>query len=475
VSLGADSDLAYAGPLELAGLVRARELSARELIELSLTRIERLNPPLNAFREVLSDLALMSAAQIDSGAPQSGGALAGVPLAIKDDMPLAGHAMSRGARSASPPQPADAEALRRLRQAGAIPVGITRVPELMLMPWTASSAGGVTRNPWHLDRTPGGSSGGSGAAVAAALVPAAGGSDGGGSIRIPAACCGLVGLKPTRGRVSSQPLGDGWLGLSTYGALARTVRDSALLLDVMHGSAAGDRYTVAPPSGTFLDAARRPPASPLRIAISTALPPGVLARLSADQRRAFDQTARLLEELGHHVSERDPQYGAVSLHFMLSYLRGAADEFATLAQPELAERSTRQLAALGRRLVPERRREWLLAARPRVTVRIARLWEQCDVLLTPGLASTAIAAEGAHGKSGPRALLLAGRFMPWFPAFNLTGQPAISLPPGVGADGLPLSVQLVGRHGEEQTLYSLAGQIEAARPWAGERPPLAVL
>ncbi len=475
MSRAQDNDLAFAGPLELARMVRSRELSARELVELFLARIDRLNPRLNAFREVLDDLALSTAAQIDAGAPEAGGPLAGVPLAIKDDMPLAGHTMTRGSRSPSPPQGADAEALRRLRQAGAIPVGITRVPELMLMPWTASSAGGVTRNPWNPERTPGGSSGGSGAAVAAALVPAAGGSDGGGSLRIPAACCGLVGLKPTRGRVSAQPLGDGWLGLSTYGALARTVADSALLLDAMQGSTAADRYTLAPPSGSFLDAARTPPARPLRVAISKALPPGVIARLSADQRRAFDQTARLLEELGHHVSERDPHYGAVSLHFTQSYLRGAADEFATLAQPELAERSTRQLAALGRRLVPERRRERLLAARPRVTVRIAALWEEYDVLLTPGLASTAIAAEGAYGRSGLQALLVASRFMPWFPAFNLTGQPAISLPAGFGSDGLPLSVQLVGRHGDELTLYSLAGQIEAARPWAADRPPLAVL
>ncbi len=475
MSRAEQNELAFAGPLQLARLVRERELSARELVELFLARIDRLNPRVNAFREVLHDLALTTAAQIDAGALEAGGALAGVPLAIKDDMPISGRTMTRGSRSASAPQPADAEALRRLRRAGAIPLGVTRVPELMLTPWTASAAGGVTRNPWDLERTPGGSSGGSGAAVAAALVPAAGGSDGGGSIRIPAACCGLVGMKPTRGRVSAQPLGDGWLGLSTYGALARTVADSALLLDVMQGAAAGDRYTLAPPAGTFLDAAQAPPEQPLRIAVSTALPPGAFARLSADQHRAFDQTARLLEELGHHVGEADPHYGSVSLQFMQTYLRGAADEFATLSQPELAERSTRQLAVLGRRLVPERRRERLLELRPRVTVRIARLWERYDVLLTPGLASTAIDAAGAYGKSGVAALLTAGRFMPWFPAFNLTGQPAVSLPAGFGSDGLPLSVQLVGRHGDERTLYSLAGQIEAARPWAADRPPLAVI
>ncbi len=178
--------------------MREREISARELVELSLARIERIDPRLNAFRETLHDLALTTAAQMDGGAMEGRGVLAGVPIAIKDDMPFGGHAMTRGSKSPAQPQASDAEPLRRLREAGAIPIGITRVPELMLFPWTASDAGGVTRNPWQLSRTPGGSSGGSAAAVAAGLVPAAGASDGGGSIRIPAACCGLVGMKPTR-------------------------------------------------------------------------------------------------------------------------------------------------------------------------------------------------------------------------------------------------------------------------------------
>jgi amidase len=475
VSREEQNELAFAGPLELARRVRARELSARELVELYLARIERIDPRLNAFRQVLPEEALTAAAQIDGGALEGTGPLAGVPIAVKDDMPFGGHVMTRGSRSPAQPQSSDAEPLRRLRHAGAIPIGITRVPELMLSPWTASDAGGVTRNPWDLTRTPGGSSGGSAAAVAAGLVPAAGASDGGGSIRIPAACCGLVGMKPTRGRVSSQPLGDGCLGLATFGALARTVADSALLLDVMHGSAPGDQYSVAPPRGTFLEAARTPPVIPLRIAISSKLPPGAFARLSADQRRAFDQTARLLSELGHQVSEHDPDYGMVALEFIQSYLRGAHEEFATLERPDLAERSTRQLAAIGGRLVPARRRDRLLGRRPQTIARITRLWSDHDVLLTPGLASTAISAEGAHGRSALKSLDRAGRFIPWFPVFNLTGQPAISLPAGFGSDGLPLSVQLVGASGAEETLYALAGQIEAARPWAGDRPPIAAL
>ncbi|MDE3131677.1 MAG: amidase, partial [Acidobacteriota bacterium] len=282
-------------------------------------------------------------------------------------------------------------------------------------------------------------------------------------------------MKPTRGRVSSEPLGTYALGLATYGPLARTVADSALLLDVMQGAVAGDEYTVAAPQGTFLAAAQTPPASPLRVAISAKLPPGILTRLSADQRRAHDQTARLLAELGHHVVERDPEYGLASLEFIQAFLRAAHEELATLERPDLTERSTRQLAAIGGRLVSPARRVKLLAKRPATTARIAKLWNEFDVLLTPGLARTAIAAEGGYGRSGPLAFEQAARFVPFFAAFNLTGQPAISIPAGFGADGLPLSVQLVGRHGDEETLYSLAGQLEAARPWAGERPPLAEL
>jgi amidase len=475
VSRANDNELAFAGPLKLAELVRSREVSARELVELFLARIDRIDSRIGAFRLTLADEAYTAASQIDAGALEGNGPLAGVPIAVKDDMPYGGHEMTRGSKSPARPQVSDAEALRRLRAAGAIPIGITNVPELMLFPWTASDANGITRNPWDLTRTPGGSSGGSAAALAAGLVAAAGASDGGGSIRIPAACCGLVGMKPTRGRVSAQPLGSAWLGLATYGALARTVRDSALMLDAMHGVAPGDEYATAPPFGTFLAAAQAPPAKPLRIAVSRKLPLGTLARLSPDQALAFDQTARLLEELGHHVVERDPDYGLVSLEFIQTYLRGAHEEFQTVDDTSQVEASTRQVAALGGKLVPRRRRSALLARRQHTTARITKLWDQVDVLLTPGLATTAIAAEGAYGKSAAVALDKAGRFMPWFPVFNLTGQPAISLPAGFGSDGLPLSIQLAGRLGGEETLYSLAAQIEATRPWASERPSIGVL
>jgi amidase len=463
----ADQELAFAGPSALAKLVRQHEVKPRELVELCLSRIESIDPQLNAFRIVLAEEALAEADAL--AGDRAAGPLAGVPIAIKDDMPVGGQSITRGCRSYGSPEPADGELVRRLRAAGAIPIAVTNVPELMIFPWTASAANGVTRNPWNTERTPGGSSGGSAAAVASGMVPCATGSDGGGSIRIPAACCGLVGMKPTRGRVSSQPAAEGWLGLSTYGALARTVADSALLLDAIHGSLPDDLYEAPPFTGSYFEAAATPPAR-LRIATSRKLPPGALARLSADQRGAWERTGALLGELGHEVVERDPAYGMAGIEFTQMWLRGIYEESSHVPDHDQLERSTSQLVATGRRLVPDRRREKLLAGRAVRTARVLELWQEVDVLLMPVLTTTAIAAEGAYGKSAPLAYDRASRFMPHCPLFNLTGQPAIAVPAGFGADGLPLSVQLVGRPGAEDLLYSLAGQIETARPWAQHRP-----
>jgi len=461
----AEQDLAFAGPGALADRVRRREVSPRELVELFLVRIEAIDPKLNAFRVAMADEALAAAQTMSS----PDGPLAGVPIAIKDDTPVAGQSVTRGSRSFRPPEAADGEVVRRLRAAGAIPVGITNVPELMIFPWTASAANGVTRNPWDSTRTPGGSSGGSAAAVASGMVPCATGSDGGGSIRIPAACCGLVGMKPSRGRVSTQPFREGWLGLSVFGALARTVSDSALLLDTIHGSMPGDADSAPLFSGSYVQAAATPPGR-LRIAASRKLPPGVLARLSSDQRGAWERTGAVLAELGHEVIERDPSYGLAGIEFTQMWVRGIYEESRGVPDRSRLERSTRQLVAAGRRLVPSRRREKLLAQRPARIARVLELWNEIDVLLMPVLTTTAIAAEGAYGKSAPVAIERASRFIPFNPLSNLTGQPSIAVPAGFGADGLPLSVQLVGRPGAEDLLYSLAGQLETARPWAHHRP-----
>lgn len=462
----ADEDLAFLGPAALADLVRRGELHPRELVEFSLRRIEALDPRLNTFRTILADEALAAA-----DAASREGRLAGVPVAVKGNTPVAGQPTMRGSRSYGPPERGDAEVVRRLRAEGAIPVGITTVPELMIWPWTASDASGVTRNPWDPRRTPGGSSGGSAAAVAAGIVPGATGSDGGGSIRIPAACCGLVGMKPTRGRVSTHPAAQDWLGLSTFGPLARKVRDSALLLDVMHGRVDGDRYDVPAFEGSYAEAATRPPGR-LRIAVSKKLPSGLIAKLSGDQRGALDRTAALLAELGHELVERDPAYGAVGPVFTQTWLRAIYETSLQVPDRSKLERVTRRLAATGR-LVPDwQARRLQHEARARTSARILALWDEVDVLMTPVLASTAIAAEGGYGRGTLAAFNTAARFMPWTPPFNVTGQPAIALPAGFGEDGLPLSVQLVGRIGAEDLLYSVAGQIEVAAPWSDRRPAI---
>jgi amidase len=468
MSTTTDQEVAFVGPLALAEMVRTRQVQPRELVELFLRRIEQINPRLNAFRTTFPEQALADA----DAMTEPSGMLAGVPIAVKDDLRVAGQTTTIGSRSYGPPNSADSEAVRRLRAAGAIPIGITNVPELTIFPWTATDANGITRNPWDPTRTPGGSSGGSAAAVAAGLVAAATASDGGGSIRIPAACCGLVGMKPTRGRVSMQPRTQGWLGLAVLGGLARTVADSALLLDVMHGPAAGDTYTAPPFDASYLDAAATPPGR-LRVAISRKVPPGLIAKVSSDQRRAWERTADLLRELGHDVVERSPDYKLAQLDFVQMWFRGIYDESLEVPDRTKLEKLTRQMAGAGRHLVSDRRRDKLLAKRAATTARILTLWDEVDVLLTPGLATTPIAADGGYGRSAPVAIDKAGRFTPFTAPFNLTGQPAIALPAGFASDGLPLSVQLVGRHGAEDTLYSLAGQIEAARPWADRRPPLA--
>ncbi len=463
-----DDQVIFSGAGAMAAMVRSREVHPRELVELCLRRIEALNPRLNAFRVVMAEQALAEAQEREGHE----GLLAGVPIAVKDDLPVAGQSVSRGSRSMPAPEQTDSEVVRRLRAAGAIPIGITNVPELMIFPWTATAANGVTRNPWDTSRTPGGSSGGSAAAVAAGLVPVATGSDGGGSIRIPAACCGLVGLKPGRGRVPMAPLREGWLGLSVFGGLARTVADSALVMDAIHGALPSDLDPAPSFTGSYAEAAAREPGR-LRIAVSRKVAPGLIARVSADQRGAWEQMATVLSGLGHEVVGRDPNYGTIQIEFLQTWLRGIYEESLLVPDRSQLETLTKEMAGAGRIFVPERRRDALRAKRARTIARILALWDEVDVLMTPGLATTAIRAEGGYGQHLPLAIDRAGRFTPFTAPFNVTGQPAISIPAGIGSDGLPLSVQLVGRPGAEDMLYSLAGQIETARPWADRKPALA--
>jgi amidase len=467
-------DLAYAGIARQAELIAAGEISSRELVDLYLARIERLDVKLNAFRVVFGERARLEADQADArrGAGGDAGArpLLGVPIAVKDDIDVAGELTPYGTNAQDTPARADAEVVRRLREAGAVIIGKTNVPELTLWPFTETVTFGTTRNPWDSQRAPGGSSGGSAAAVAAGLVGAALGSDGGGSIRIPAAWCGLFGLKPQRGRVSMAPRARGWHGLSVNGVLTRSVADSALFYDVASGSIDVDSDRAPAPVIPFASAAATPP-GPLRIAYSTRVPLGIISSLDADARRALEETIATLRSLGHEVSERDPDYGADAIPaFLVRYLRGAHDDAAALEHPERLERRTRAVARLGG-LIPRALLERSLAGEAELARRLGAVLEDNHVLLTPSAATSPPRIGQLQGRGALWTLNVVAGWVPYNGVWNLTGQPAASVPAGFGADGLPRGVQLVGRAGDETTLLSLAGQLEAARPWAQQRPP----
>ena len=329
-------ELAFAGVARQAEMVRSGLVTPRELVETALERIETLDPHLNAFRVVFAEQALREADAAGArGAGRAKRPLLGVPIAVKDDTPVAGTSRTRGSHAHGGPEPEDAEIVRRLRAAGAIVIGITRTPELAAWPFTETVAGGITRNPWDPQRTPGGSSGGSAAAVSAALVPGATASDGAGSIRIPAACCGLFGLKTSRGVVPTAPYEEFFGGLSVFGVLTRNVADAALLYEVVSGR-------------PFIAAAQQPPPARLRIALATRIPPGSSARLDSEWRAAAEHTAELLRSLGHEVFEREPAIGPVGLNVVARYLAQIAAEADELEQPERLERRTRGLVRLGK-------------------------------------------------------------------------------------------------------------------------------
>jgi amidase len=463
-------ELAYAGISHQAESIAAGEVSSRELVELYLERIARHDVRLNAFRVVLSERALLEADQAD-GRRAAGDrrALLGVPIAVKDDVDVAGETTAYGTNAHGGPVAADAEVVRRLREAGAVILGKTNVPELTLWPFTETATFGATRNPWDLQRAPGGSSGGSAAAVAAGLVGAALGSDGAGSIRIPAAWCGLFGLKPQRGRVSMAPRRRPWYGLSVNGVLTRSVADTALFHDVASGAIEGEQDSVPAPARPFAQSAATPP-GPLRIAWSKSVPLGVISKLDPDAERALAETVELLRGLGHSVEERDPAYGADTiLSVVTRYLRGAHDDAAALPHPERLERRTRGMARLGG-LIPAAVLERSLKSEAELAARINKVLEDHDVLLTPAVAALAPAIGRLQGRGAIWTLNTVGGWVPYNGVWNLTGQPAASVPAGVTAAGFPLAVQLVGGAGQEGLLLSLAAQIEAERPWAQRRP-----
>jgi amidase len=453
------TELAYAGLARQAELIRAGEVSPAELVDVCLERIERIDPKLNAFRVVFAERARAEAQQ---AAGRSGAGddrpLLGVPVAIKDNIDIAGELTTDGSGAYGAPAERDAEMVRRLREAGAIVIGKTHLPELAIFPVTESDAWGITRNPWDPERTPGGSSGGSGAAVAAGLAGAGLATDGGGSIRIPAACCGLVGLKTQRGRVPLGPHTEHWHGLSVAGSVTRHTADTGLWLDVV----AGDDQ--------FARAASSPPER-LRIAVSTK-PYDPLAKVKEPVRDAVHRTAGILRSLGHDVHERDPDYGWLLPLFFPRWAHGITEDVDAMARPEALEPRTRRIAALGR-VLGERSVRWARAREEERARQINAVFEHCDVLLTPTIPHPPDVA-GYYARAGTVASInRAAGTTPFTVPWNVTGQPAMSIPgPGAGADGVPLAVQLIGRPSDEATLISLAAQLEAEIGWPERRPPV---
>jgi amidase len=459
-------EIAYASAATQARMVGDGTITAPELLEIHLDRISRLNPKLNAYRVVLTDSARTAAVTAQEFVGRREGTervplLLGVPVAVKDDLDVAGEVTTRGTMAHGAVATQDAEVVRRLRAAGAIIIGKTAVPELCMWPFTETLSFGPTRNPWDTDRAPGGSSGGSAAAVAAGLATLALGSDAGGSIRNPATWCGLYGIKPQRGRVPTAPDDDAWYGLGVVGPLTRTVQDAALFLDATTS-------TPAPIRGFAAAAARSP--GRLRIAISTKRPPPLLGPVGEAQRAAVREAGELLRELGHIVVFRDPDYpAAATASFLPRYLRTIHDNVTTMPHPERLEGRTRAMARMGG-LVSDRQIAALRRAEAGLTDRVQRIFDDVDVLITPGTAAgpSRIGAYQRRGAFGTLALALSG--VPYHAVFNVTGQPAAAIPWGLDHDGIPLSLQLVGRACDEATVLALSTQIETARPWNHRRP-----
>jgi amidase len=462
---------------DLAAHVRGGELSAREVVSSALERIEALEPTLNAFIEVDADRALATADAIEPGDERP---FAGVPIAIKANVPVAGLTMNFGSKFLGDHRPGhNAYLVRRLQEAGFVIVGITNMPEFGILPTTEPRHTGPTRNPWDTDRTPGGSSGGAAAAVASGMLPVAHGNDGGGSLRIPASCCGLVGLKPSRGRVSRGPdLGDSYL--ASDGVLTHTVRETAMMLDVLSGYEVGDATWAPRPVEPYARSIRRDPGR-LRVAMSAENALG--ADVDPECERGMRETGELLASLGHDVVEAAPSLPGKETLRIFTGVFGPAIALGIAYGELLAghapeddeiEPLSRALSDLSRGMTSV---EYLAAlAQMQALARgVIAFFAEYDVLLTPALAERPLAIGECNGLGeDPMAdFARSGAFTPYTALFNVTGQPAISLPAGFGEDGLPTNAHIVGKPLGEDTLLQLAAQLEAARPPDGRRPALA--
>jgi amidase len=475
------SELLFRPVAELAGLVRNGELSARELVEDSLRRIDELQPVVNAFTHVAHESALAEADRIGAGDPRP---FAGVPIAVKDNRPVAGMPLTMCSDLFGDFVPGhDAYAVRRLRNAGFVIVGKTALPEMGILPTTESRRFGPARNPWALDRTPGGSSGGSAAAVAAGMVPIAHGNDGGGSTRIPAACCGLVGLKAARGRVSVGPDG-GQSFLVVDGVLTRSVSETTELLDVLAGYELGDANWAPPPPGMFAELVAQSTAAPQRLRIGLALnAPLADAVLDPTCEAAVRDAATLLESLGHDVEEVTPPWSKAHVPADFARTFGPGVSLTTLIGGRIAGREPNQddvepLTWLLWEQAREQDTTTYLSAQGRLeglARSVVTFLAPYDVVLTPTLALRPVPVGEIHGR-GPDPVehfRRSGYFTPYTAIINVTGQPAISVPLYQGDDGLPTAVQLIGRPAREDLLLGLASELEQAAPWSDRRPKLA--
>lgn len=474
-------DFACLDATALAALVRAKQVSPLELADAAIARIERLNPRLNA----VIHTAFAEARARALGAALPDGPFAGVPTLIKD---IAGHqagqphhAGSRLLKAAGYKHPDNSYFVERLLGAGMLPLGRTNVPELAVLPTTEPEAYGPTHNPWNLAHSPGGSSGGAAAAVAAGLVPVAHGSDGGGSIRGPASLCGLVGLKPTRARCSSGPsVGEAWNGLACEFMLTRSVRDAAALLDVVSGAMPGDPYAAPPPARPFASEIGAA-CAPLRVGVLRG--PRLGVPVDRECVQAVDRMARVLESLGHHVELShpsaldDPHSNIAFVGLIVAHVARAVALWCERLGKELSredlELGTWTLNEFGKQLPATR----LLSAIDYMHAfgrRLAEWFGDFDLLLTPTLASPSLAL--GKLKSTPeeplRAGTLAAPYTVYLYPWNMSGQPAISLPGHISAAGEPVGVQLVAASGREDLLLRVASQIELAAPWAHLRPAL---
>ncbi|MBJ7459139.1 MAG: amidase [Thermoleophilaceae bacterium] len=453
-----------------AAQLRARTVTSRELTEAALARAHATQPTLNAFKLILDKEALDAADEADRRiAAGESTPLLGVPTAVKDDTDLAGHPTAFGCPGAFPPAAEDAAIVKFLRRDGAVIIGKTNSPELGQSSVTSGPGFGTTRNPWNLDHTPGGSSGGAAAAVAAGVVAAAVGSDGAGSVRIPASWSNLVGIKPTRGRVSSWPEPEAFNGITAIGPLARSVEDAATLLDALTGNDPREIHHLPAPERSFASNAQDDPGR-LRIAVSFKIPfSGVPARLDPRVRRQVYGVAETLAALGHDVVERDLTHSNVGLSFLPRSLAGVAEWAARTPDQSLLDHRTRENVRIGRLMGgPALRfaRGWEAVVRRRT----GRIFRDFDVVVAPTTARPPLTANALDGLSSWATDRLYVGACPYAWPWNVTGWPGISVPAGF-IDGLPVGAQLLGQARSEARLIALAAQLERELRWDQQRPP----